>query len=126
MAEACKTRALNSDIVIMSAAVADFRPASPATGKIKKKEAAMTVELEPTEDILAWMGKNKPAEQILVGFALETNDGEANAQGKLVRKNLDLIVLNTLQDAGAGFGHDTNKVTLLGKNTKPLSFPLMS
>lgn len=126
MAEACKSRAGASDVVIMSAAVADYRPAAAATSKIKKKDAALHIDLEPTEDILAWMGTNKPRGQVLVGFALETNDAEAHAQGKLERKNLDLIVLNSLQDAGAGFGHDTNKVTLIGKGTKPEYLPLMS
>ncbi|MCB9164364.1 MAG: bifunctional phosphopantothenoylcysteine decarboxylase/phosphopantothenate--cysteine ligase CoaBC [Flavobacteriales bacterium] len=126
MAEACKSAAGNSDVVIMSAAVADYRPAVAATGKIKKKDAALNIDLEPTEDILAWMGAHKPAGQVLVGFALETDDAVANAQGKLERKKLDLIVLNSLQDAGAGFGHDTNKVTLIGRDTKVLALPLLS
>lgn len=126
MAVACKDRAPRSDVVIMSAAVADYRPAAPAESKLKKKDGALDILLEATEDVLAWMGKNKPNGQILVGFALETNDGEANAKGKLERKNLDLIVLNTLADKGAGFGHDTNKVTLIGKGTKVDALPLMS
>ncbi|MBX2971780.1 MAG: bifunctional phosphopantothenoylcysteine decarboxylase/phosphopantothenate--cysteine ligase CoaBC [Flavobacteriales bacterium] len=126
MADACKQRAATSDVVIMSAAVADYRPKHAATGKIKKKDAALSVELEPTEDILAWMGAHKPAGQVLVGFALETDNAEAHAQGKLERKNLDLIVLNSLQDAGAGFGHDTNKVTLIGRDTKAEHLALMS
>lgn len=126
MAEACKQHAPTSDVVIMSAAVADYRPKAPATNKIKKKEASLAIELEPTEDILAWMGSHKPKDQVLVGFALETNDGEAHAQSKLERKNLDLIVLNTLEDKGAGFGHDTNKVTLLARGTKSEQLPLLS
>lgn len=126
MADACKQRAATSDVVVMSAAVADYRPKQAATGKIKKKDAALSVELEPTEDILAWMGAHKPAGQVLVGFALETDNAEAHAQGKLERKNLDLIVLNSLQDAGAGFGHDTNKVTLIGRDTKAEHLALMS
>lgn len=126
MAEACKQHAPNSDVVVMSAAVADYRPKAPATNKIKKKEASLAIELEPTEDILAWMGSHKPKDQVLVGFALETNDGETHAQGKLERKNLDLIVLNTLEDKGAGFGHDTNKVTLLARGTKSEQLPLLS
>ncbi|MBL7951053.1 MAG: bifunctional phosphopantothenoylcysteine decarboxylase/phosphopantothenate--cysteine ligase CoaBC [Flavobacteriales bacterium] len=126
MAEACKTLAVSSDVVIMSAAVADFRPKNVATSKIKKKDAALHIELEPTEDILATLGANKAAGRLLVGFALETNDAEAHAQGKLERKNADLIVLNSLADAGAGFGHDTNKVTLIGKGTKPVHLPLMT
>lgn len=126
MAEACKLHAPDSDVVIMSAAVADYRPKAPATSKIKKKEASLAIELEPTEDILAWMGGHKPKDQVLVGFALETNNGEAHAQSKLERKNLDLIVLNTLEDKGAGFGHDTNKVTLLARGTKSEHLPLLS
>ena len=126
MAEACKATASTSDVVIMSAAVADYRPANPATSKIKKKDSALSIDLEPTEDILAWMGAHKPSGQVLVGFALETDDAEAHAQGKLERKNLDLIVLNSLKDAGAGFGHDTNKVTLIGKGTKAEPLPLLS
>lgn len=126
MAEACRSKATASDVVIMSAAVADYRPANPATSKIKKKDSALSIALEPTEDILAWMGAHKPTGQVLVGFALETDDAVNHAQGKLERKNLDLIVLNSLQDAGAGFGHDTNKVTLIGKGTKAEAFPLLS
>lgn len=126
MAEACKQHAATCDVVIMSAAVADYRPTVAAESKIKKKDAALRVDLEPTEDILAWMGAHKPAGQVLVGFALETDDAVANAEGKLQRKNLDLIVLNSLQDAGAGFGHDTNQVTLIGRDTRTLALPLLS
>ncbi|HNU57311.1 MAG TPA: phosphopantothenoylcysteine decarboxylase, partial [Flavobacteriales bacterium] len=126
MAGACKEHAATCDVVIMSAAVADYRPAVAAESKIKKKDAALRVDLEPTEDILAWMGTHKPAGQVLVGFALETDDAVANAEGKLQRKNLDLIVLNSLQDAGAGFGHDTNQVTLIGRDTRTLALPLLS
>lgn len=126
MAVACKERSPQSDVVIMSAAVADYRPVAPSENKIKKLEGALDIALEATEDVLAWMGKNKPHGQLLVGFALETHDAVANAKGKLERKNLDLIVLNTLADAGAGFGHDTNKVTIIGKDTKVAALPLMS
>jgi phosphopantothenoylcysteine decarboxylase/phosphopantothenate--cysteine ligase len=126
MATACKRIAPDREVVIMSAAVADFRPAGPAAEKIKKQQAVMEMVLEPTEDILAWMGANKPEGQVLVGFALETTHGEDHARGKLQRKNLDLIILNSLQDAGAGFGHDTNKVTLIGRDTKRVALPLMS
>jgi len=80
--------------------------------------------LEPTEDILAWMGANKRPHQRLVGFALETSDERKNAEGKLVRKNLDLVVLNSLNDAGAGFGHDTNKVTLIDRDKNVEELPL--
>jgi phosphopantothenoylcysteine decarboxylase/phosphopantothenate--cysteine ligase len=126
MAEACKALFSACDVAILSAAVADFRPKSAAGTKIKKGTALNELELEPTEDILAWMGSQKNEGQRLVGFALETNDGVAHAEDKLRRKNLDLIVLNSLQDEGAGFAHDTNKVTLLAKGTKPLDLPLMS
>lgn len=126
MAEVCKRHAPLCNVVIMCAAVADYRPAKSAATKIKKRSAELTVELEPTEDILASMGSSKPAGQILVGFALETNDALAHGQEKLTRKNADLMVLNSLQDEGAGFGHDTNRVTLLAPGTDPVQIPLMS
>lgn len=126
MAAACKERAGHCDIIIMCAAVADLRPAAPATTKIKKDGNALALDLEPTEDILAWMGRNKPQGQFLVGFALETNDAVAHATEKLKRKKADLLVLNSLQDKGAGFGHDTNQVTLLAPGTDPVHLPLMS
>ncbi|MEO8588089.1 MAG: bifunctional phosphopantothenoylcysteine decarboxylase/phosphopantothenate--cysteine ligase CoaBC [Flavobacteriales bacterium] len=126
MAEASKAIALKSDAVIMSAAVADYRPANPAAGKIKKKDSALEIDLEPTEDILAWIGANKQKGQLVVGFALETDNELAHAADKLVRKKLDLLVLNSLRDAGAGFGHDTNRVTLLTPGTDPEELPLMS
>lgn len=126
MAEVCKRHSPQSDIVIMSAAVADHRPSTIAPGKLKKQGAALTLQLEPTEDILAWMGGRKVAGQVLVGFALETDDAEVNARGKLLRKNLDLVVLNSLRDEGAGFGHDTNRVTFIRRDTKAVALPLMS
>lgn len=101
------------DWAIFSAAVADYRPATAATQKIKKQDAALRIDLEPTADILAAAGKAKKAHQKVVGFALETENGLENAQGKLLRKNADLIVLNTLGDVGVGFGVDTNAVTLV-------------
>lgn len=126
MTEVCKRHAPLCNVVIMCAAVADYRPAKSAATKIKKRSAEITVELEPTEDILASMGSSKPAGQILVGFALETNDALAHGQEKLTSKNADLMVLNSLQDEGAGFGHDTNRVTLLAPGTDPVQLPLMS
>ncbi|MBK9175962.1 MAG: bifunctional phosphopantothenoylcysteine decarboxylase/phosphopantothenate--cysteine ligase CoaBC [Flavobacteriales bacterium] len=126
MAVACKERFLACNAVIMSAAVADFRPAHAATEKVKKKEATLDLNLEPTEDILGWMGAHKPEGLRLVGFALETENAMVNAMDKLTRKNLDLLVLNSLRDAGAGFGTDTNKVTLLARGKDPVSLPLMS
>ncbi|WP_458626216.1 bifunctional phosphopantothenoylcysteine decarboxylase/phosphopantothenate--cysteine ligase CoaBC [Winogradskyella sp. PC D3.3] len=101
-----------SDIAILSAAVADYRPKNVATQKIKKKETTFTIELEKTKDILKSLGAIKK-EQFLVGFALETNNELEHAKGKLKAKNLDVIVLNSLQDKGAGFGVSTNKVTFI-------------
>ncbi len=126
MAEACKAIAPQADVVVMSAAVADFRPAAPATRKVKKGEPLDTLALEPTEDILAWIGAHRRPGQLIVGFALETNDGVAHARGKLQRKGLDLVVMNTLEDAGAGFGHPTNRVTFIAPDTDPQPLPLMS
>ncbi|WP_400079418.1 bifunctional phosphopantothenoylcysteine decarboxylase/phosphopantothenate--cysteine ligase CoaBC [Winogradskyella sp. R77965] len=101
-----------SDIAILSAAVADYRPKNVAHQKIKKKDATFSIELEKTKDILKSLGEIK-SNQLLVGFALETNNELENAKGKLKSKNLDLIVLNSLQDKGAGFGVSTNKVTFI-------------
>lgn len=111
------------DIAIMSAAVADYKPIHIASEKIKKKDQHLTLELEKTKDILASLGKIKRS-QFLVGFALETENELQNAKTKLNEKNLDLIVLNSLKDEGAGFGTDTNKITLIGKDNKALPFPV--
>lgn len=118
MYDAAIPRFENADIAVLSAAVADYRPASPADSKIKKKDTALRIDLEPTKDILKTLGGVKRAGQVLIGFALETDDAETNARGKLEAKNCDLIVLNSLKDQGAGFGYDTNKVTLIGHNKK--------
>lgn len=126
MAEACKTRFNDCDIAILSAAVADWRPAHQAKEKLKKRDGLSALDLEATEDILGWMGGVKRAGQLLVGFALETDDERHNAEEKLARKNLDLIILNSLRDLGAGFGHDTNKVTLIDVNTNATDLPLMA
>jgi len=126
MAEACRSLASACDAVIMSAAVADFRPKRSADSKIKKGGGVLDIELEPTEDIIASLSAQRPAGQVVVGFALETNNELAHAQDKLARKKLDLLVLNSLQDPGAGFGVDTNKVTLLAPGTDPAELPLMS
>ena len=109
------------DVAILSAAVADYRPKKVASEKIKKKEGTLTLELEKTKDILASLGANK-TNQFLVGFALETENELENAKTKLKKKNLDLIVLNSLRDKGAGFGKDTNKVTLITKGNKVIPF----
>ncbi len=126
MAAACKTKFTACDVAILSAAVADWRPAVAVDEKLKKGATVPPLILEPTEDILAWMGANKRVDQRLVGFALETTNELAHAQGKLERKNLDLIVLNSLRDAGAGFGHDTNRITLIGRDKNPHALALMS
>ncbi|MCE7863497.1 MAG: bifunctional phosphopantothenoylcysteine decarboxylase/phosphopantothenate--cysteine ligase CoaBC [Bacteroidetes bacterium CHB5] len=102
-----------SDIIVFSAAVADYKPAHKADQKIKKGQGTMHIELVKTNDIAAELGKQKKPGQLTVGFALETENEKINAQAKLKSKNFDLIVLNSLNDTGAGFGHDTNKVTLL-------------
>ncbi|SFU73445.1 phosphopantothenoylcysteine decarboxylase / phosphopantothenate--cysteine ligase [Pustulibacterium marinum] len=106
----------NVDIAILSAAVADYKPKNVADQKIKKKVSSLSIELEPTKDILASLGAEKK-HQFLVGFALETENELENAKGKLKRKNLDAIVLNSLNDEGAGFGTSTNKVTFIDSNS---------
>ena len=115
----------DSDIAILSAAVADYRPKKVADKKIKKKDSTFTIELEKTKDILRSLGEAK-SNQFLVGFALETNDELANAKGKLRSKNLDLIVLNSLQDEGAGFGESTNKVTFITSTDEVIEHELKS
>lgn len=122
--ETCKKHYKNNDIVIMTAAVADYTPKTTYDKKVKKKEQNWTIELEKTEDILMWLGKNKTKKQFLVGFALETNDEEKNAIKKLENKKLDFIVLNSLKDKGAGFKHDTNKITIIRKDNKVIKFEL--
>ncbi|MEE1883788.1 bifunctional phosphopantothenoylcysteine decarboxylase/phosphopantothenate--cysteine ligase CoaBC [Pedobacter flavus] len=114
MLKACLAHA-QADIFIMSAAVADYTPADPAKEKIKKNDAELVLHLKKTTDILATLGKNKPKNQILVGFALETYNEENFALEKLEKKNLDLIVLNSTQDPEAGFKKDTNKITIFNK-----------
>lgn len=114
-----------ADIAILSAAVADYRPKNVADQKIKKKDSALHIALEPTKDILASLGAIKK-HQFLVGFALETNNELENAKGKLQRKNLDAIVLNSLQDKGAGFATDTNKITIIDKKMEQVAFELKS
>lgn len=100
------------DVAVFAAAVADYRPKTIASQKIKKQQEELSIRLEKTVDIAATLGKKKRKEQFIIGFALETSNGETNALGKLKQKNLDMIVLNSLQDPGAGFNHDTNKVTI--------------
>jgi phosphopantothenoylcysteine decarboxylase/phosphopantothenate--cysteine ligase len=109
---------------ILSAAVADFRPLSPVTHKIKRKDEHLSLELEPNADIAATLGKMKRSDQFLAGFALETENGITNAGEKLKRKNFDFIVLNSLEDEGSGFNSDTNKITIIDKNNKIIPFEL--
>ena len=113
------------DIAILSAAVADYKPKNSASQKIKKTDTALELSLSPTKDILASLGAIKK-QQYLVGFALETNNGLENAKGKLKRKNLDAIILNSLQDKGAGFAKDTNKITIIDKEFNEKAFKLKS
>ncbi|MDA9356790.1 bifunctional phosphopantothenoylcysteine decarboxylase/phosphopantothenate--cysteine ligase CoaBC [Flavobacteriaceae bacterium] len=113
----------NVDAVIMSAAIADFKPKYVSKTKIKKSNKNISIEVEKTKDILSYLGMNKK-NQLLIGFALETDNEIENATAKLNNKNLDLIVLNSLNDEGAGFGVDTNKITIISKENKILNFPL--
>jgi phosphopantothenoylcysteine decarboxylase/phosphopantothenate--cysteine ligase len=113
------------DIAILSAAVADYKPKKSASQKIKKTDTTLELSLAPTKDILASLGAIKK-QQYLVGFALETNNELENAKGKLKRKNLDAIILNSLQDKGAGFAKDTNKITIIDKEFNEKAFKLKS
>lgn len=125
MLEASEREFENTDIVVLSAAVADYRPTHTATQKIKKSGESQTLSLTRTDDIAATLGKRKRNGQVVVGFALETDNEESNALAKLRAKNFDLIVLNSLRDEGAGFGYDTNKITLFDGEKKS-TFPLQS
>ena len=124
MLDAVNCHAPKTDVVVMTAAVADFRPVQAVTGKIKKDEGVPQILLEPTVDILGFLGANKPAGQTLVGFAAETSNLVDNARGKLNRKNLDLIVANDVSADRVGFGHDTNEVTILLASGECLEVPL--
>lgn len=114
------------DGAVMCAAVADFTPVSPEEKKTKRGKSNWNIELKPTKDIAAQLGEMKKNNQVLAGFALETNDEELNARAKLAKKNLDFIVLNSLNDAGAGFLGDTNKITIIDKSNNRQSFELKS
>jgi phosphopantothenoylcysteine decarboxylase / phosphopantothenate---cysteine ligase len=124
MYEACVSNFENVDIAIMSAAVADYTPLNVAEQKIKKNESVFIIELKRTEDILKKLGTLKSNKQILVGFALETENERENALKKLQSKNADFIILNSMKDDGAGFGYNTNKITIFGKDGFTHSFEM--
>ena len=126
MHQACMKAFSSCDAAIMAAAVADFTPVVVAGQKIKKAGASLTISLQPTKDILAEMGKKKKKNQLLVGFALETNDELNNAIKKLESKNLDFIVLNSMNDKGATFNSDQNKITIIDRKKNKTSFKLKS
>lgn len=126
MFEACRQHYPTADITIMAAAVADYTPEAVATEKIKKKEDAFNISLKKTIDILKYLGEQKKEGQVLAGFALETTNERQHALEKLQRKNADMIILNSLNDKGAGFGYDTNKITIFDKSGKEFSFETKS
>ena len=124
MYEACTAEFSKTDITVLSAAVADYQPAVVADQKIKKSEQSLSIELTKTPDIAAELGKQKKNGQLVVGFALETENEIANAKKKISAKNFDMIVLNSLNDEGAGFGHNTNKISLIDRKGKITEFSL--
>ena len=126
MFDSTKANLGSADIVVLCAAVADFTVAQKADKKIKREKSDYNLLLTPTQDIAAWVGANKGEETFLTGFALETNDELENAKGKLERKNLDMIVLNSMQDNGAGFKTDTNKITIISRGGDVENYPLKS
>ena len=126
MYSACLEKSGEQDIMVMAAAVADFTPQKSHGQKIKKNGKEMELKLEPTQDILKELGKQKNQDQVLVGFALETENELKNAQTKLKKKNLDMVVLNSLNDDGAGFETDTNKITIIHKDNEFINFELKS
>ncbi len=126
MFEASQSIFSDTDIAVMSAAVADYTPVNTASEKIKKTEDDLSVHLTKTADILKTLGSQKKNGQLLIGFALETNNEKENALKKLESKNADLIVLNSLNDAGAGFGHDTNKITIFDRSGNSYPFGIKS
>lgn len=126
MYQAAHQHFAEATIAVLAAAVADYRPKTVSDQKIKKKEGDLAIELERTKDIAASLGAIKRKNQLMVGFALETNNELANAERKLDKKNFDFIVLNSLRDKGAGFAHDTNKITIVQRGNKTLNFELKS
>ena len=128
MYDEVESRVESNDIIIMAAAVADFTPETVADYKIKKDDSSDTISLtlKKTLDIAKMVGERKSSEQCFVGFALETNDEKHNAKLKLQKKNFDFIVLNSLRDKGAGFGTDTNKITIFSQNDDGVAYSLKS
>ena len=126
MADHCINLFPDCEIAILAASVADFTPVETADKKIKRTGQDLILRLRPTVDIAARLGTLKKPGQLLVGFALETENGVESAIGKMIRKNLDLVVLNSMKDTGAGFGFDTNKITLIDKNNIIDKFELKS
>jgi phosphopantothenoylcysteine decarboxylase/phosphopantothenate--cysteine ligase len=124
MLDACKQQFTDANVCVMSAAVADYTPVTVADQKIKKQTDGFSIELKKTTDILKVLGADKRPGQLLIGFALETNDEEKNAIEKLEKKNLDFIVLNSLNDEGAGFKTNTNKITIIDRNLQKTNFVL--
>ncbi len=126
MADKCFDLFGECQVGIMTAAVADYTPARKYSSKVKRTKENLTIELIPTADIAAELGRRKRENQVLVGFALETDQEEVNAQSKLKKKNFDFIVLNSLNDKGAGFGVDTNKITIIDTDNNIRHFELKS
>ena len=126
MFDACLQNADAMDVIVMAAAVADYKPESPSSQKIKKQNNSLTISLTGTDDILETLGKRKKNGQVLAGFALETSNELENAKEKLSKKNLDFIVLNSLNDKGAGFNHDTNRIRIIDKEAGVKEFDLKS
>jgi len=126
MFDACISHFPSCDGAVMCAAVADFTPLHPEQQKVKRGKANYAIELTPTRDIAGTLGQMKQQGQLLVGFALETHDEFRHAREKLLKKNLDFIVLNSLNDEGAGFQTDTNKISIIAKDNKTLVFELKS
>ena len=124
MFEQTKKFANVADIFVLCAAVADFTIEEPSSIKVKRGKEDLSLNLKPTNDIASWVGSNKKENSIAVGFALENHNELENALSKLERKNLDMIVLNSMNDKGAGFSCGTNKVTIINKNKDVISYPL--
>jgi phosphopantothenoylcysteine decarboxylase/phosphopantothenate--cysteine ligase len=126
MYNACQKHFPVADLTIMAAAIADYSPVTVSTNKIKKSSDEMIVELKKTKDILKSLGEIKKTNQVLVGFALETTNEKNYALNKLISKNADMIVLNSLNDPGAGFGVDTNKITIFDKSGQEFNFDTLA